>query len=106
MVLLDYIANRGLRVPRELSSNEDLWQRLRTAAHDVGVGVVFPDETQVTIIDDQTPFLRAKVPAADVIDWDYPYANTVRDTYDKLSTRAMDATGETIALLALREAAR
>jgi hypothetical protein len=106
MVLLDYIANKGLRLPREASSNKALWGRVRTAGHDVGVGEVFPDETETTITDDQTPFLRAGIPAVDVIDWDYPYANTVQDTYDKLSTRAMDATGETLALLAERESAR
>ena len=67
---------------------------------------VFPDRSETPVMDDHTPFQRSGVPAVDFIDWDYPDANTVRDTYDKLSARAMDATGETAALLALREAAR
>ncbi len=106
MMLLDYIANRGLRLPREGTSNRPLWARARAAARDVGVAEVFPDRSETPVMDDHTPFQRSGVPAVDFIDWDYPDANTVRDTSDKLSARAMDATGETAALLTLREAAR
>jgi glutaminyl-peptide cyclotransferase len=106
MVLLDYMANAGLRLPREGSSDADLWQRVRQAAHDVGVGDVFPDAKEIRIIDDHTPFLRAGVPSVDLIDWAYPAKNSPRDTYDELSARAMDATGETMALFVQREAAR
>jgi hypothetical protein len=100
MVLLDYIANKGLRLPRERSSNAALWRRMRAAAARVGVGAVFPPTTQTTILDDHTPFLRAGIPAIDLIDFSYRYADTVRDTVDKLSERSLDAVGEsTLALL-------
>jgi peptidase M28-like protein len=94
MVLLDYIANKGLRLPREGSSNDTLWRRLRTAAGRVGVGAVFPATTQTTILDDHTPFLDAGIPAVDLIDFSYRYKDTVRDTVDKLSLRSLDAVGE------------
>jgi glutaminyl-peptide cyclotransferase len=96
MVLLDYVGNKGLRLPREGSSDRGLWSRVRAAARRVGAGAVFPPATGVSIIDDHTPFLRAGIPAVDLIDWDYRYKDTVRDTYDKLSPRAVDAVGETI----------
>ena len=32
MILLDYIANRGARIPREVNSNQALWAQLRDAA--------------------------------------------------------------------------
>ena len=100
MVLLDYIANKGLRLPRERSSSRALWQRMRAAGERVGVGAVFPATTQTTILDDHTPFLRAGIPAIDLIDFSYRYADTVRDTVDKLSERSLDAVGEsTLALL-------
>jgi glutaminyl-peptide cyclotransferase len=100
MVLLDYIANKGLRLPRERSSNAALWRRMRAAAASVGVGAVFPQSTQTTILDDHTPFLQAGIPAIDLIDFSYRYADTVRDTPDKLSELSLDAVGEsTIALL-------
>lgn len=100
MVLLDYIANRGLRLPRESSSSEPLWAEMRAAAKAVGVGAVFPPTVQTTILDDHTPFLRAGIPAIDLIDFSYRYADTTRDTLDKLSERSLDAVGEsTVALL-------
>ena len=94
MVLLDYIANKGLRIPREGNSNPALWSQLRAAAQRVGAGARFPDITQVPIIDDHVPFLQAGVPAIDLIDFSYRYADTVRDTVDKLSARSLDAVGE------------
>ena len=99
MLLLDYVANRGLRLPRERSSNVAMWDRVRAAASAVGVGEVFPDTTQAEIVDDHTPFLRAGIPAIDLIDWDYP-GHSLRDGMDLLSKPAMDAVGETVVQLA------
>ncbi|HWH96098.1 MAG TPA: M28 family metallopeptidase [Baekduia sp.] len=96
MVLLDYIGNKGVRLPREGSSTASLWQQVRDAATRIGVGAVFPATTQVSIFDDHTPFLRASIPAVDLIDWSYKYKDTLQDTYDKLSVDSVDAVGETI----------
>ena len=96
MVLLDYIANRGVRLPREGSSTPSLWARVRAAANEVGVGAVFPPTDQVTIYDDHTPFLRAGIPAVDLIDFSYRYADGLQDTIDKLSLASLDAVGETV----------
>jgi glutaminyl-peptide cyclotransferase len=105
MVLLDYIANKGLRLPRESTSNPNLWRQMRAAAARVGVGSVFPATTQTGILDDHTPFLNAGIPAIDLIDFSYRYADTTRDTVDKLSERSVDAVGEaTLELLRQRRA--
>ncbi|HEX6698306.1 MAG TPA: M28 family metallopeptidase [Solirubrobacteraceae bacterium] len=96
MVLLDYIANQGVRLPREGSSDAALWARVRAAADAVGVGTVFPPRDQVTIYDDHTPFLRAGIPAVDLIDFSYRYADGLKDTIDKLSLASLDAVGETV----------
>ena len=96
MVLLDYIANKGVRLPREGSSDKALWSRVRAAARSVGVGAVFPPTTEVTIYDDHTPFLRAGIPAVDLIDFSYRYADGLQDTIDKLSVTSLDAVGETV----------
>jgi Peptidase family M28 len=96
MVLLDYIANKGVRLPREGSSDRALWARVRAAAGEVGVADVFPPRDQVTIYDDHTPFLRAGIPAVDLIDFSYRYADGLKDTIDKLSVASLDAVGETV----------
>jgi glutaminyl-peptide cyclotransferase len=101
MVLLDYVANRGLRLPREASSSLALWSQIRAAARETGHAAVFPDDTQQAIIDDHTPFLRAGIPAVDLIDWSYP-GHTTEDTLDKLSRQSVDAVGETLVELVRR----
>ena len=96
MVLLDYVGNRGLRLPREGSSNPQLWARLRAAAGRVGTTESFPDGTGTTLFDDHTPFLEAGIPAIDLIDFEYPWRDTLQDTVDKVSERSLDVTGETV----------
>ena len=96
MVLLDYVANKGLRIPREGNSNRRLWARLRAASRRVGVQAAFPAGTQGAIIDDHAPFLERGIPAIDLIDFSYPHKDTTRDTVDKLSRRSLDAVGETV----------
>ena len=96
MVLLDYVANTGLRIPREGNSNQRLWARLRAASRRVGVQAAFPAGTQGAIIDDHAPFLERGVPAIDLIDFSYRHKDTTRDTVDKLSRRSLDAVGETV----------
>jgi glutaminyl-peptide cyclotransferase len=99
MVLLDYVGNAGLRLPREATSDRELWARVRAAAARVGVAQVFPRTTQLAILDDHTPFLDAGVPAVDLIDFAYRFRDTTRDTLDKLSIRSLDAVGETVLAL-------
>jgi hypothetical protein len=69
---------------------------VRTVARQVGVGAVFPPTKQTDIYDDTTPFLRAGIPAVDLIDFSYRYADGLQDTIDKLSIDSLDAVGETV----------
>ena len=62
LVLLDFVADKDLAIPREESSDEEMWADLRAAAAHVGAGAAFPDETQGTVHDDHTPFVRARRP--------------------------------------------
>ncbi len=101
MVLLDYVGNKKLRLPREGSSTIALWTRLRAAARKVGAQRFFPAEVGQIITDDHTPFLRAGVPAVDLIDWTYP-GHDLRDGMDRLSPESLDAVGETVVELVLR----
>jgi glutaminyl-peptide cyclotransferase len=75
--------------------------RLRSSARTVGAGRFFPPFSGRTIIDDHTPFLRAGVPAVDLIDWSYP-GHSLSDRLDKLSRTSLDAVGESVTELMLR----
>jgi Zn-dependent M28 family amino/carboxypeptidase len=101
MILLDYVANKGLRIPRESYSDPELWESLRAAASTVGAEETFPPGDAGGVIDDHFPFLEAGVPAIDLIDFTYIYADSAEDTPDKLSEEELNAVGETITQLAL-----
>jgi hypothetical protein len=101
MILLDYVAGKGLQLPREGTSDEGLWNQLRTAARAVGKQKYFPDDVGTAIIDDHSPFLASGVPAIDLIDWSYP-GHTLQDGMNMLSKASMDAVGESVLELVRR----
>jgi glutaminyl-peptide cyclotransferase len=96
MVLLDFVADRRLLIPREGSSDPEVWHRLRVAARAVGVGRYFPAYVQGTIYDDHLPFLRQGVPSIDLIDFDFPCWHRRCDDLSAVSERSLDVTGEAV----------
>jgi glutaminyl-peptide cyclotransferase len=96
MVLLDFVGDRDLAIPREAQSSKRLWAKLRAAAKRVGVGSVFPPRSQGVILDDHLPFLRTGVPAIDLIDFDFPCFHRRCDNLSVVSERSVDAVGETM----------
>ena len=99
MILLDFVADRQLSLPREGSSDQKLWARLRGAAQSAGVGSYFPAATEDPIEDDHTPFEQRGVPAIDLIDWDFPCWHRTCDNLSAVSERSLDASGEAVAAL-------
>jgi glutaminyl-peptide cyclotransferase len=97
MILLDFVADKQLSLPREGSSDPKLWGRLRAAAKQAAVGSYFPDASDDTIYDDHTPFQRSGVPAIDLIDWDFPCWHKACDDLSAVSERSLDASGEAMA---------
>jgi glutaminyl-peptide cyclotransferase len=97
MILLDFVGDKRLSLPREGSSNIKLWGRLRDAAKRAGVGSYFPDAVGSTVYDDHTPFQRRGVPAIDLIDWDFPCWHETCDDLSAVSERSLDASGEAVA---------
>jgi glutaminyl-peptide cyclotransferase len=105
LVLADFVANRNLRLRRDLGSDAALWSRLRAAAKRAGVGAIMSSSTQGTVEDDHTPFMKAGVPAIDLIDFDFPQWHTLQDRPAVLSKRSLDAAGEAVVEL-MRELRR
>jgi glutaminyl-peptide cyclotransferase len=96
MILLDFVGDRSLAIPREAQSNRRLWARLRAAAGRVGAARVFPAGTGPHVTDDHVPFLQAGVPAIDLIDFDFPCWHRRCDNMSAVSVRSVDAVGETM----------
>jgi glutaminyl-peptide cyclotransferase len=103
MILLDFIANRDLRIPREAGSDPRLWSRLRAAAQSVGAGGAFPDAVAGQILDDQTPFAQDGIPAIDLIDFAYPCWQKLCDTLGEISEASLDEAGRTVLALIREE---
>jgi peptidase M28-like protein len=96
MVLLDFVGDKRLRIPREQMSDSRLWKKLRGAAKRVGVGKVFPPVSSGGIFDDHHPFLLHGVPAIDLIDFDFDCFHKACDDLSAVSERSLDAVGETV----------
>jgi glutaminyl-peptide cyclotransferase len=96
LILLDFVAGKGMRIRREASSDPGLWSRLRRAAATVGAASAFPPGTGSAITDDHTPFLAQGVPAIDLIQWPYACWHKRCDDMSAVSERSLDQTGETV----------
>jgi Zn-dependent M28 family amino/carboxypeptidase len=104
--LLDMIGDKDLGVARETTSKAWLQDYIAQAAKQLGYSQYF-FQYEASIIDDHAPFLRAGVPAVDVVDakfgrmgpqfdamGEFHHANT--DTMDKVSQRSLEIVGRTI----------
>ena len=96
MILLDFVGDRRLRIPREANSNPRLWRRLRAAARRAGVARVFPPATAPPVSDDHLPFIRRGVPSIDLIDFDFACFHRTCDDLSAVSERSLDASGEAV----------
>ncbi|MHB0912489.1 MAG: M28 family peptidase [Armatimonadota bacterium] len=81
-ILLDMVGDSDLNVYREENSPKAVVDRIWQASDGA-----FSDELKYAIYDDHLPLIRAGVPCALVIDFDYPYWHTLKDTPDKCSAK-------------------
>jgi glutaminyl-peptide cyclotransferase len=95
-IVLDFVGDRNLAIPREQNSNRVLWRKLRTAARRTGHGRHFPAREQGAVLDDHIPFVRRRIPAIDLIDFDFACFHRPCDDLSAVSRRSVDAVGETM----------
>jgi glutaminyl-peptide cyclotransferase len=95
LVLLDMIGDRDLKVRRDANSTPWLVDSLWAAAAKLGHSGTFSNEL-TTIEDDHVPFLRAGVPAVDIIDLENPTWHTPQDTLDFVSARSLQIVGDVV----------
>jgi Zn-dependent M28 family amino/carboxypeptidase len=95
LVLLDMIGDRNLMLRRDANSTPWMVDLVWGAAARLGHQSVFSNEL-TSIDDDHIPFLRAGIPAVDVIDLDYPAWHTADDTLQNVSARSLQIVGDVI----------
>lgn len=100
-VLLDMVGDAQLNITIPGNSTPALTQRVFDAARLMGYRDRF-GYREGAMIDDHVPFLKAGIPAVDLIDFEYgsapglnDYWHTAQDTLDKVGPRSLEAVGRT-----------
>ncbi len=103
MILLDMIGDKDLTIPREQTSSGWLVDIIWGTAAELGYMKEFPSRPFSIGDDDHLPFLRAGIPAVDIIDFEYGqghednrYWHSAEDTLDKISARSLKVVGDTL----------
>ena len=95
LILLDMIGDRNLNIRREENSTRWLTDIIWSAAHRLGHQQHFLPNI-MPIEDDHIEFLRAGVPAVDIIDLDYAAWHTAADTIENVSQRSLQIVGDVV----------
>ena len=95
MILVDMVADRDLRLKRDLNSTPWLTDIIWDAARREKLGAYFSAES-TQIEDDHLPFIQAGVPAVDLIDLEYAPWHTAGDTLDAVSARSLQIVGDVL----------
>ena len=97
-LVVDMVCDKNLNFKKEKASIESnsadvnfLWYIGKSTDKEV-----FKDIVTSEIKDDHTPLIKAGVPSILLIDLDYPYHNTTKDTLDKCSEKSMATTYEVV----------
>ncbi len=95
MILLDMIGDIDLRIPQErysLAYAADWTQKIFNRASELGLPA-FVSEAGGGVYDDHIPFLQRRIPAVDLIDFDYPPWHTTGDVPGKCGPGSLEQVG-------------
>jgi hypothetical protein len=97
LILLDMMGYKDLELGRDTMSTKWLQDILWQTARELGYRSYFVDRPEGVGGDDHEPFLRAGIPAVDVIQLNgYPYWHRADDTLDKVSAKSMKIVGDVV----------
>jgi Zn-dependent M28 family amino/carboxypeptidase len=95
LINVDMIGDKHLDIDQETNGNAALNRLVWTSASELGYAAYFTKNTRATE-DDHIPFLKAGIPAIDLIDFDYEPWHTDEDTVDKLSAQSLEIVGTVV----------
>ncbi len=98
MILVDMVGDSDQQIYLERTSDQPLLNRIFDVAQALGYGQWFIRQPKHALLDDHTPFLQRKIPAVDIIDFDYPYHHTTADDCSKIGAESMARVGKTLEL--------
>jgi glutaminyl-peptide cyclotransferase len=93
VIIVDMVGGTDATFHYEWSSSLWLQEKLWALAEDLGYEERFVPRFKHHVIADHTPFLQSGMEAAILIDMDYTYWHTQRDTLDKLDAQSLQRVG-------------
>ncbi|MDY7080065.1 MAG: M28 family peptidase [Chloroflexota bacterium] len=96
VIVVDMIGDADQQLYWERNSDPALQTELWEIAATLGYTDTFISEYRLAIYDDHVPFAQRGIPAVDIIDFDYPYWHTTRDTPDKVSAGSLERVGRVV----------
>ena len=97
LILLDLMGYKNLELGRDPMSTRWLQDIIWQTGRELGHKKIFVDREEGIGGDDHEPFLRAEVPAVDLIQLSgYPHWHKADDTMDKVSAQSMKIVGDTV----------
>ena len=107
LILLDLMGYKNLELGRDSLSTRWLQDIIWQTGRELGHTKIFVDRDEGVGGDDHEPFLRAGVPAVDLIQLGgYPHWHKADDTIDKVSAQSMKIVGDTVLASLPKVAAR
>lgn len=98
VIVVDMVGDADQQLYYEGFSNPQLNERLWSLARNLGYESAFVPNVKHHLIDDHRPFLDMGIPAVDIIDFDYPYWHTTKDTADKVAPASLERVGRVLEL--------
>jgi Zn-dependent M28 family amino/carboxypeptidase len=96
VIIIDMVGDKELNIYRENTSDQFLTSEIWKTAGLLGYNSYFIDNTKYTMIDDHTPFLSSNIPASLIIDFDYGFWHTTKDTIEQISPLSLRVVGATL----------
>jgi Zn-dependent M28 family amino/carboxypeptidase len=93
VLIIDMVGDRELKITKETYSAENaswLLKMIDESAEKLKAPE-FRNQPKHTVRDDHLPFIKIGIPAAVLMDFDYPYWHTLQDTLDKCSPESLFA---------------
>jgi Zn-dependent M28 family amino/carboxypeptidase len=95
VIVADMIGDRNLGIRREAGSTPWMTDVIWASAVRLGYAAHFLSDS-LPVEDDHAPFMRLGVPAALLIDFDFPPWHTADDTLDKVSAQSLEIVGKVL----------
>lgn len=110
VILLDMVGGKEAVFPQEIFSvqaDPNLVREIWSTAAQIGYGHLFPSQTGGAVTDDHVEFIKAGIPAVDIIEYHRGRGfdsnwHTTGDTLDKISPSTLKAVGDVVVTVIAR----